>query len=198
VQPTLDACRPGVSRRRMDDAPDVLLEAIAGRRDRQAFARLFTLFAPRVKGWLMARGASATDADEVAQDVLLTVWRQAARFDPGRASASTWIFTIARNKHVDRIRKQRRPSPEPEEGGADAPRPDEQIDARRREVRVRAALATLPDEQARVIHATWLEGRSQREFAEDAGLPVGTVKSRTRLAFRRLLSELDPDRGSEP
>lgn len=174
----------------MIDTPDSLVAAIAQRRDRHAFAQLFERFAPRVKGWLMGRGASASDADEIAQDVLLTVWRQADRFDPVRASASTWIFTIARNKHVDRVRKQRRPTPAAVEPAPDAVRPDDVLDARRREVRVQRALATLPADQARVIRATWFEGRSQRQFAADAGLPVGTVKSRTRLAFRRLVDEL--------
>lgn len=174
---------------------DVQLVAAIGAGDREAFAVIFARFAPRVKAWLMGRGAPETQADEVAQEVLLAVWRQAQGYDPGRAAVSTWVFTIARNRWVDRVRKERRPRVlaadiAHHEAHRAAPTPEAALGAARDVVRVRAAVSGLPPEQAEIVHATWLEGRSQRDFAEDHGLALGTVKSRTRLAMKKLLAAL--------
>lgn len=171
-----------------------LVRRVADDRDRQAFAELFSLFAPRVKAWLRKRGAPEGQAEEVAQDVLLFVWHKADRFDPSRASVGTWIFTIARNKHVDRIRKERRPEAEPEEMPTTPSRP---LDAERvahrsaRDERLRAALSTLPEDQAVILRRNYYEDTPQRQIAQELDLPVGTVKSRTRLAFNRLRAALE-------
>jgi RNA polymerase sigma-70 factor (ECF subfamily) len=179
---------------------DAQLVAAIAAGDRGAFALLFGRMAPRVKAWLMGRGAHETQADEVAQEVMLAVWHQAARYDPARAAVSTWIFTIARNRWVDRVRKERRPTVLPEDVlGPDAasadPTPDAALGAARDVHRVRAAVAALPPDQAAIVRATWLEGRSQRAFAEDHGLALGTVKSRTRLAMKKLTAALATEEG---
>src|SRR5215472_5407083 len=146
--------------------------AIARERDRRQFALLFDYFAPRLKGYFGRVGVSADLAEDLAQETLLTVWRKAAYFDPSQASASTWIFTIARNLRVDMRRRSRDPhamimaqSDQPSE-----PSPDAQLLVAERETKVRAALQDLP----------------QSEIAEVLGIPLGTVKSRVRLALGKL------------
>lgn len=180
--------------------PDVseALRAVAARRDPEAFARLFRHFAPRLKRYLQSRGLDRQRAEELTQEVLLTVWERAGRFDPARASASTWIFTIARNKLIDmRRREERAPVPEQSEELA----LDEEVllestqSAERRE-RLARALAELPPEQAEVLRRFYLQGRSHGEVADALGLPLGTVKSRIRLALRRLRARLEePEQG---
>lgn len=170
-----------------------LVEAVARRQDRQAFARLFQHYAPRVKSFLLRQGADDGQAEEVVQETMLAVWRKAALFDATKASASTWIFTIARNLRIDMIRKARRPEviaddpafvPDPEE----APDVAMQVDQMR--VRVRAALKDLPDEQATVVQLSFFEDKPHGEIAKQLALPLGTVKSRLRLAMRRIRTAL--------
>jgi RNA polymerase sigma-70 factor, ECF subfamily len=177
------------------DGPEAWILAVASRRDRTAFARLHAHFAPRLVGFL-GRG-EATNAEELAQEALLTVWRKAELYDPTQASAATWIFTIARNLRIDALRR----------GGratfvdvADHDEIDESPDgeamllAGERETRVRAALATLPPEQADVVRMTYFSEKPQVEIARDLGIPLGTVKSRLRLAANRLRALLEADR----
>lgn len=172
-----------------------LLILIAGR-DRTAFGALFARYAGRIKAFTMRSGASAPDADEIAQDVMVAIWRSAAGFDPARAAASTWIFAIARNRRIDLIRRARRPAPDPadplfqpdpEPGGLDM------LAQAQQEVRVRDGLASLAPEQRAVLVAAFYDGLSHGEIAEVQGLPLGTVKSRIRLAFRHLRDVLGED-----
>ena len=165
------------------------IKGIATRRDRAAFAALFDFYAPRIKAMLMRTGASADTAEDVAQDALITVWRKAAYYDPTRASASAWIYTIARNLRIDRLRGDKRAKlyepydmVEPEQPA----RPDSALDAAERDERVRAALGQLPEEQVRVVQLSFFEGRAHGDIAALLDLPLGTVKSRVRLAMTRL------------
>jgi RNA polymerase sigma-70 factor (ECF subfamily) len=177
-----------------DEAPDPirLIQAIAARGDRAAFAALFSHFAPRVKGYLLRLGASAASAEELAQETMLAVWRKAALFDPSRAGASTWIFTIARNLRIDALRRDR---PAPAEGDPSDERPEPQADAvmlaAEREARVRAALKALPPEQVEIVELSFFSEEPHSAIAERLGLPLGTVKSRLRLAMGRLRAILE-------
>ena len=158
-------------------------------RDRAAFQLLFDHFAPRVKGYLMRLGAGNAVAEDLAQEALLVVWRKAALFDPAKASASTWIFTIARNLRIDAIRKERRPELDPNDPSLlpEAERPsDEGLDWAQAEDRLRLALSELPREQAQIIELSFLAEKPHSIIASDLGLPLGTVKSRIRLAMARL------------
>lgn len=170
---------------------------VAERGDRDAFACLFTHFAPRVKSYLMRLGAAPEAAEELAQETLLTVWRRAAAFDPARAAASTWIFTIARNLRIDLSRRDGRvPPAEDPPGMSDASaRPDEALSALEERTRIGVALATLPRDQALVITLAFFADKAHSEIAGELGLPLGTVKSRLRLALARLrgaLAEIAP------
>ena len=165
------------------------IKAIAERQDRAAFAALFEVYAPRIKAMLTRLGAAADAAEDLAQETLLTVWRKAAYFDPARASASAWIFTIARNLRVDRLRGDNRaklyaPCEMVEPEGPQ--HPDSALDAAERDARVRLALKELSQEQVRVVQLSFFEGRAHGDIAALLNLPLGTVKSRVRLAMARL------------
>ena len=146
--------------------PTVLIAAIARSGDRAAFAALFDHFAPRVKGLLMRGGTPAELAEEVAQETLLTVWRKAALFDPARASASTWIATIARNRRIDIARRETRSrlSQVYEILDEEAPeQPDATLSGAEREARLRAAMTQLSADQYRVVELAFLEGFSHQD-----------------------------------
>ena len=166
-----------------------LLHRVAERRDVDAFKKLFQSFAPRVKSYMMRQGADANTAEELAQETLLMVWRKAALYSGEKGSATTWIFTIARNLRIDRLRREVVWQPLPENADEEAssdPLPDEELDARERRDRVRAALAELPADQSEVVTLSYIEGLSHSEIAERLGLPLGTVKSRMRLAYSKI------------
>ncbi len=138
-------------------------------------------------------GMDATAAEEVSQEVLMTVWRRAATYDPAQAAASTWIYTIARNRVIDRWRRQRHIEVDPADPAflpATTDDADDRIDANRRAERLRAALGELPSEQAEVLRVSYFEGKSQTAVADQLDVPLGTVKSRTRLALARLRTVL--------
>lgn len=171
-----------------------LLVRVRDHSDREAFGELFRFFAPRVKSYLIRLGANASEADELAQDVMVTVWQKAASFDERQAAASTWIFTIARNRRIDLIRRQRKPELDPNDPLLQPEAevaPDEVTIAGAREARLRAAMKTLPPEQLSLLREAFFAGRSHRDIARDGKIPLGTVKSRLRLAFQRLKSALD-------
>ncbi len=167
--------------------------AIAERHDRQAFATLFNHFAPRVKSYLLRLGAQPEMAEELAQETLLTVWRRAGAYNPAVAAASTWIFTIARNLRIDMARRAARATQlqDPLEELAPEAAPDEALSAVQDEGRIRRAMATLPADQAKVINLAFFADKPHSEIALDLGLPLGTVKSRLRLAMARLRVLLD-------
>ncbi|KZM47702.1 sigma-70 family RNA polymerase sigma factor [Labrenzia sp. OB1] len=173
-----------------------LIVKVAAERDKAAFVELFDHFAPRLKGYLMKQGADNAVAEEVAQDVMVTLWRKADLFDPCKSSASTWLFRIARNRRIDRLRRQKTAELNPDEPALQpAPLPDvaDEMDARLRETRVRAALEQLPEDQRQVVRLAFFIGQSHSEIADQTGLPLGTVKSRIRLAFGRLRQLLEAD-----
>jgi len=168
---------------------DNLLVAVGARRDRTAFALLFDHFAPRVHAYLLRLGLDAGAAAETTQDVMETIWRKASLFDARKASAATWVFRVARNRSIDVRRRSREHTvaaedffaiPDPAEGGEDW------VDGHLRQERVRAALAALPPEQLALVRLAFFEGLSQSAIAQRMSLPLGTVKSRIRLAFSRL------------
>lgn len=168
-----------------------LLIRVRDGRDRQAFAALFAHYAPRLKAMLRRGGMGEAQAEEVVQEAMLAVWHKAAQFDPGRASASAWIYRIARNRQIDIFRREGRPvpdelteSPPPEPDAADALALDQETR------RLRAALEALPPAQREMVERAYLGELSHSEIAEATGLPLGTIKSRIRLALERLRHEL--------
>jgi RNA polymerase sigma-70 factor (ECF subfamily) len=169
-----------------------LLTAVGRSRNRDAFIRLFEHFAPRVKSFLMRGGFNPDAADELAQETMLAVWDKAAKYDSTKAAASTWIFTIARNKRIDYVRKTRHPEPEGELDRAEdhAPRADESLTLTEEAAALAEAIKKLPPEQAELIQKAFFEEKSHSDIAEETNLPLGTVKSRIRLALDRMRSGL--------
>lgn len=168
-----------------------LLVQVRDRQDRAAFAALFRHFAPRVKAFLMKSGAGASLAEECAQEVMATLWQKAHLFDPARASVATWVFTIARNKRIDALRKARRAEPEELDWGPE-PEPDqaEVLEAQEETDRLGRALASLPEKQRALIERAYYGDLSHSEIAAETGLPLGTIKSRIRLALDKLRHDM--------
>ncbi len=165
----------------------VLMHRVARDRSETAFAALFDHFAPRVKAFLIKSGSNPALAEDCAQDVMATVWNKAGQFDPTRASVATWVFTIARNRRIDLLRKARRPEPEdlpwgpePEPAQADA------LALQQESVLLGEALKTLPAAQRDLIEKAYFGDLSHGEIAGITGLPLGTIKSRIRLALDKL------------
>ena len=174
-----------------------LMEAVAIHKDKAAYGELFAYYGPRVKAYLMRLGADNALAEELAQDVMVTVWRKADLFDRTQASVSTWLFRVARNKRIDAIRRTTKPELDPNDPlllPSAPPAADQLITGAERDQLVRAAIVDLPEEQRQLLHQAFYDGLSHREIAEQTGTPLGTVKSRLRLAFLKLRSKLDsPD-----
>lgn len=167
------------------------LIAIRDQQDRSAFAEVFDHFAPRVKGFLIKSGASPDMAEDVAQDAMATVWRKAHLFDPTKASVSTWIFTIARNRRIDVLRKQRRPEPEELTWGPE-PEPEQAdvLGLQQESAKLGEALANLPEKQRDLIMRAYYGELTHTEISQATGLPLGTIKSRIRLALDRLRHQM--------
>lgn len=176
-----------------DEFGKCILE-IAAREDREAFARIYDHFGPRIKGFLMRGGARADLAEDLAQEAMLTVWRKASYFDPSKASASTWIFTIVRNLRIDGQRREKRAavyaSAMPEDSEP-VVQPDESLLLVQRQARVREALKDLPPDQFDVVKLSFVEGKPHSDIAENLRIPLGTVKSRMRLAMVKLKNTLE-------
>lgn len=171
-----------------------MIGRVAETGDRTAFADLFRYFAPRIKGYLQRLGAQPAQAEELTQDIMLTVWRKAKSYDPAQASVSTWIFTIARNRRIDALRRERHVEIDPDDPMLvpdSEPAPDESMLMAQREERLVMAIRDLPPEQVDLLDRAFFAGKTHREIAEETGLPLGTVKSRLRLAFTRLRRILD-------
>ncbi|WP_120634616.1 sigma-70 family RNA polymerase sigma factor [Ruegeria sp. EL01] len=163
------------------------VKRIRDRQDQTAFAELFQHFAPRIKAFLIRSGSDPAMAEECAQEVMATLWHKARLFDPTRATVATWVFTIARNKRIDVLRKQRRPEPEELGWGPEAePEQDDVIVLQQETAQLRTALSALPDAQRQLIEKAYFGDLSHREIASQTGLPLGTIKSRIRLALDRL------------
>lgn len=185
-----------------DDAvPDTLLLAIATDRDRGAYHLLFAHFAPRIKSYLMRTGTEPGQAEELAQETMLTVWHRAETFDPKLSAATTWIFTIARNKRIDASRRSRPFAFDPDDPAfvtAPAPSGETLFSRQQSGERLQVAIATLPAEQAELIRRAFYDDMAHTAIAEATGLPLGTVKSRLRMAMQRLKRLLtDDDRPAE-
>jgi RNA polymerase sigma-70 factor, ECF subfamily len=192
----LPSIRTQVECRLDNDRLCTLIERVAAYRDRAAFAELFTYFAPRLKAFGLRQGTNPAAAEELAQEAMISVWRKADTFDRQRATATTWIFTIVRNKRIDMFRREHRPEVSLDEA-AEQPSDSEPADnsfgmAQAGKV-VRQALAHLPTEQIEVLHKAFFEDKSHSVIADELKLPLGTVKSRIRLGLARLRGALPED-----
>jgi len=174
--------------------PETLLERVARDRDREALARLFGLIGPRVKSMMLKLGASNAVAEDMVQETFLAVWRKAHLYSTERGAAVTWIFTIARNLRIDQFRRQSNKPYEDLEAvslASDEPSGSMVIEQKQVIDRVSHALKTLSAEQQEVVRLSFIHDLPHAQIAEKIGIPLGTVKSRLRLAYERLRPMLE-------
>ena len=173
------------------------IRAIADTRDRKAFEDLFRFYAPRLKAVLMKGGAGPQEAEEVMQEAMVLVWRKAEQFDPSKASASTWIYTIARNRRIDLLRREKRPALDPEDpffhDVSASPDGEQAYTENQRAGIIREYMKTLPEEQLLLVQKAFYEEMTHQAIAAELDMPLGTVKSRLRIAMRRLREQLSGD-----
>lgn len=175
------------------DRLDRLVGAVARERDRTAFAALFRHFAPKILHYCLKLGADRSTAEELVQDVMLTVWLKAGSFDPAQATVGTWVFTIARNRRIDRLRKEMRPAPDPADP-AMTPQshatPEESAQLVQSSRHLQEAIGSLAANQSEVLRRSYFLEQTHEEIAEDTEMPLGTVKTRLRLALGHLKRSL--------
>ncbi len=171
------------------------LAAVAETRDRAAFQALFRYYGPRIKALMIRSGARPQEAEEVMQETMVLIWRKSALFDPGKASASTWIYTVARNKRYDMLRREKRPDLDPEDpffsGSGPEPDGEDVYSAAERSEIIRGYMDTLPEEQLLLVRKAFFEDMTHQAIAAELDIPLGTVKSRIRIAMRSLREKLD-------
>jgi len=184
--------------REREDEPTVqdingLILTVAEQRDRTAFRQIFAHFAPRLLGFLQKQGSQPQMAEEMVQETMVNVWRKAVQFDPAKAAASTWIFTIARNARIDHLRKNNRPAID-ETDPALVPEQEpaaHYVMSRRQETdRLMQVVGKLPTDQREVLKLAFFQEKAHGEVAKELGIPLGTVKSRIRLALKKIRGEL--------
>ena len=166
-----------------------LLGRVGLTQDRESFAKLFVALGPRVKAYMMKIGSDPAFSEEITQETFITVWRKAGQFDPKKASAVTWIFTIARNRRIDRLRKEKRPALDPNDPMLlpnDSPTPLQNMEQSTIVESVKRSIGDLPEDQREVVRLSFIEGLSHQEISDAIGIPLGTVKSRLRLSFEKL------------
>lgn len=167
----------------------ILLQKVADTKDPSAFSALFQNYAPRVKAYMVKQGAGQETAEDLAQEAMAAVWKKAALYSSEKGNPNTWIFTIARNLRIDKLRRERAWQPLPEghaEMPSTDPAPDDLALEQERSQRVQAVLSQLPEDQLSVVKLSFLGGLSHSEIADRLDIPLGTVKSRMRLAYRKI------------
>ncbi|SFN35700.1 sigma-70 family RNA polymerase sigma factor [Thioclava sp. BHET1] len=169
------------------------LVLVRDQRSKAAFGKLYDHFSPRLKGMLIRSGMSGAAAEDVVQDVMLTIWRKAHLYDEGRARASAWIYRIARNRQIDVIRRKPRPVPDEmiaEAESREARDADAMLGLEQEAVQLREAIKALPKSQREIIESAYVGELTQAEIREATGLALGTIKSRIRLALEKLRHDL--------
>ncbi|MFS2324198.1 sigma-70 family RNA polymerase sigma factor [Brucella sp. H1_1004] len=175
-----------------------LMLAVSSRRDVDAFEVIFKHFAPRIKAYMAKLSADTQTAEELMQETMITVWNKADQFDFSKGALSTWIFTIARNQRIDAVRRERRPEFDPTDPAfvPDEEQPaDMKLSKQQSASQLRAAMAALPTEQCALLELAYFEESSHSAIAKKLNLPLGTVKSRLRLAFSKLRAALENSGG---
>ncbi|MGI9481729.1 MAG: sigma-70 family RNA polymerase sigma factor [Hyphomicrobiales bacterium] len=170
------------------------LDLISESQDKQAFREVFLHFGPRLKSFMMRKGADAALAEELVQETMLTVWRKSSLYSSDKGTVTTWIFTIARNLRIDRLRRESSlhfTDLENYDAPSEDPGSDDQVNLMQQQQKVRDALDELPEEQRQIIYMSYIMGMPQSEISERLDLPLGTVKSRMRLAYRKLRKGLE-------
>ena len=184
----------------LNEEVNELVRCVQATQDKQAFTKLYHHYAPRIYSFLVKNKAASEEAEEIAQEALMTLWQKSHLFDPEKSSLSTWLFRVARNKRIDRLRRKilsdsdkKDPSlfPEAEKTA------DQKIESIQWEAKMRAAIKSLPPEQSLLIKMAFFEGKTHSQISNELSLSLGTVKSRIRLAFSKLRVQVEKDYKAE-
>ncbi|MBR73292.1 MAG: RNA polymerase subunit sigma [Rhodospirillaceae bacterium] len=169
-----------------------LISNIANSRDKDSFAKLFDFYGPKIKSFALKLGAEKSIADDILQETMVAIWRHAHLYNKSKGSLSTWVYTIARNKRYDILRRSNRPEPDPLDPSFQGRQatPDEEVEKLREENMLRNAINNLPVEQAKIVRMSFYEGKTHQNLSEELNLPLGTVKSRLRLAIKKIREEV--------
>ncbi len=170
-----------------------LIAVVADNQDKEAFRSLFDYFAPRIRAFVYRQGTDPETSEEIVQETFVNIWKKARLFDPAKAAASTWVFAVARNVGIDLLRKAYRPTPDfndPAFVRDDEANPHQLVSRAQEATRLREILSVLPMEQQEVLRLAFFDEKTHPEVAAELGIPLGTVKSRIRLALGRIRLEL--------
>ena len=162
---------------------------VAYQQDKQAFGEIFKYFAPRLKSYFIKAGAIESQAEEIIQEVMIAIWTKASSYDRKKSSVSTWIYTIARNKRIDKIRKEKRHYMQESDEGLEMPIPSTQeqdIFSVQLTKKIENCLQSLPIEQAELLKLSYFYEKTRTDISKELKIPLGTVKSRIRLALNKM------------
>ena len=165
------------------------LQDIAENQSKDAFKTIFKYFAPRLKSYLIKLGAIDSQAEEVIQEVMIAVWTKSASYDKTKSSVGTWIYTIARNKRIDKIRKEKRHYLSESDEGLEIPvesTQEKEIFSSEISVKLKNYIDNLPKEQGRLLKLSYFYDKTHADISEELNIPLGTVKSRIRLALTKM------------
>ena len=172
-----------------DDELSLCLKAIGKNQDKQAFSTVFKHFAPRLKSFLIKAGSTDSQSEEVIQEVMIAVWTKAATYDDSKSSVSTWVYTIARNKRIDKIRKEKRHYLSESDEGLEIPvdsTQEKEIFSAQLSNSLKKYMANLPEEQSKLLQLSYFYNKTHADISEELNIPLGTVKSRIRLALTKM------------
>ena len=172
-----------------DDELSLCIDLIGKNQDKLAFGTIFKYFAPRLKSFLIKAGSTDSQAEEVIQEVMIAVWTKSASYDSNKSSVSTWIYTIARNKRIDKIRKEKRHYLSESDEGLEIPvdsTQEKEIFTAQVSNSLKKYMANLPDEQSRLLKLSYFYNKTHADISEELQIPLGTVKSRIRLALTKM------------
>ncbi len=193
MEPTLQESTKLAEQASINERMQRNLLAIASDRDETAFADFYAYFAGRVKSFLMGKGMNEDTSEELVQEIMITVWRKAQSYDPGKAAASTWLFTIARNRRIDYLRGNSRIEVELDdymlEEDDTVVSQEASLNLIQQSSILEKTLTKLPQDQQQVMHLSYYRGLSHGDIAQWLSIPIGTVKSRIRLAMQTMRSE---------
>ena len=184
--------RDDIKKTSPNDMNEALL-AVAREKNRSAFKKIYSYFAPRLKAFILGQGTDRQLAEEVVQETMINIWRKAPQFNPQKASAATWIYTIARNRRIDLLRKINRPTPDINDPAfvADPELDSSNLVSKEQESRnLNKLITNLPEEQQAVLKLAFFQEKTHGDVASELNIPLGTVKSRIRLALKRLRKDI--------
>tara|TARA_Y100000589_G_scaffold330831_1_gene381806 strand:- start:1157 stop:1780 length:624 start_codon:yes stop_codon:yes gene_type:complete len=172
-----------------DDDLTLCVELIGKNQDKLAFNSIFTYFAPRLKSFLVKAGSTDTQAEEVIQEVMIAVWTKSSTYDSNKSSVSTWIYTIARNKRIDKIRKEKRHFLTESDEGLEIPvdsTQEKEIFTAQVSNSLKKYMSNLPEEQSKLLKLSYFYNKTHADISAELKIPLGTVKSRIRLALTKM------------